>query len=130
MQFGVFLVDNGVITCDEFFEAVKLQLRTRPQLGGLAIERRKLNARQVFSVLREQCDSPVDLFGELAVQLGYLTNDELSELVHEQLLRVRPLSEILVEMDLLTPEARDVHYREFRRTMEQCDESALAIAGA
>lgn len=130
MQFGVYLVENGVITCDEFFEAVKLQLRTRPQLGGLAIERRKLNVRQVFDVLRQQCDSPEELFGDLAVQRGYLTKDELADLIHEQLRRVTPIREILVEMDLLSAEAVEHHYRDFRRTMEHCVHGELAAAGA
>ncbi|HMO84754.1 MAG TPA: hypothetical protein PKC18_07535, partial [Lacipirellulaceae bacterium] len=70
MLFGIYLVENGVITCEEFFETLKLQIRTRPPLGGLAIEQRKLTAKQVFAILRQQCDSPADMFGELAVKMG------------------------------------------------------------
>ena len=30
MQFAMYLVENGVISCEEFFEAVKLQLHLGP----------------------------------------------------------------------------------------------------
>lgn len=54
MQFAMYLVENGVITCEEFFEALKLQTRSRPKLGALAIKNRMLTCRQVFQVLEAQ----------------------------------------------------------------------------
>jgi hypothetical protein len=125
MQFGMYLVENGVITCEEFFEALKLQLKSRPQLGALAIEKRKLNVRQVFGVLRSQCDSPDDMFGELAVKLGYLTADDLAQLLHEQSVRVRPFSEILIEADILPAATVERHYREYRSALEPAEQVEL-----
>jgi len=119
MQFAMYLVDNGVINCDEFFEAMKLQMKTRPQLGALAMETRKLSCRQVFSILRAQCDEPNTLFGELAMRLGYLSEQELSDLLAEQAVRVKPLIDILAENDILSPEACDFHYAEYRRCMRE-----------
>lgn len=84
MQFAEYLVDNGTITCEELFESLKLQTHSRPQLGALAIETRRLTCRQVFAILRAQCDQPEALFGELAVRLGYLTDDDLQHLLVEQ----------------------------------------------
>ncbi len=125
MQFGMYLVENGVITCEEFFEALKLQLRTRPQLGALAIEKRKLNVRQVFGVLRSQCDSPDDLFGELAVKLGYLTEEDLAWLLHEQAVRVKPFTELLAELGILTAEDVEKQFRAYRQALEPVDEGEL-----
>jgi hypothetical protein len=127
MQFGVYLVDNDLITPDEFFEAVKLQLRTRPQLGALAIEYRKLNVRQVFALLRRQCDSPTDMFGDLAIQSGYLTAAEVEALVEEQLRRVRPVRELLIEMGIFTTNEADQYYAEFRRSMQKAEERFSAV---
>jgi hypothetical protein len=128
MQFGMYLVENGVITCEEFFEALKLQLKTRPQLGALAIEKRMLNVRQVFGVLRSQCDSPDDMFGEMAVKLGYLTPEELALLLHEQAVRVRPFSEIVVEANILPAETVERHYRDYRRALEPAEEAELTAS--
>ncbi len=125
MQFGIFLVENGVITCEEFFETLKLQLRTRPQLGALAIELRMLTARQVFHVLRSQCDAPGDIFGELAVNLGCLNPAQLGQLVHEQTVRTRPFCEFLVASGILPVDAVSTHLRDYRRTMENVENPTL-----
>jgi hypothetical protein len=128
MLFGIYLVENGVLSCEEFYEALKLQLRSRPQLGGLAIELRKLTAREVFAVLRRQCDSPADMFGELAVEMGYLRPDDLGQLIHEQSLRLKPFQEILVEAGILPTDVVAQHAREYRWTMEQVEESEVGAA--
>jgi hypothetical protein len=127
MQFGMYLVDNGVISCEEFFEAVKLQLHSRPQLGSLAIDSRRLSFRQVSRILREQCDEPNQMFGEIAVRLGYLNEEELSNLLTEQEARALPLAEVLIEHGFLTRPAVEYHFTEFRRCMKDA-ESELATA--
>jgi hypothetical protein len=127
MQFAMYLVDNGVISCEEFFEALKLQVNTRPQLGALAIETRRLTFRQVFSILRTQCDEPNTMFGELAVRLGYLTDQDVAQLLTEQASRALPIVEVLVENGFLSAEATEQHYAEYRRCMQQAS-SPMATA--
>jgi hypothetical protein len=127
MQFAMYLVDNGVISCEEFFEALKLQVHSRPQLGSLAIATRRLTFRQVSHVLREQCDEPNQLFGEIAVRLGYLTDDELSRLLAEQVGQSQPLGDVLVENGFITRAEAEQHYAEFRQCMKAA-ESATALA--
>ena len=129
MQFAMYLVDNGVISCEEFFEAFKLQLHSRPQLGALAIETRRLSFRQVFSILRTQCDEPNTMFGELAVRLGYLTEEDIAQLLAEQAGRAMPLLEVLVENGFLTSELAEHHYAEYRQCMKQ-GQAELATVGA
>jgi hypothetical protein len=126
MQFGVYLVDNDLLTADEFFEAVKLQLRTRPQLGALAIELHKLNVRQVFSLMRRQRDAPTEMFGDLAIQSGFLTTADVEELVEEQLRRVRPVRDLLVEMDIFSADEADQYYSDFRPSMQKAEERFTA----
>jgi len=128
MQFAMYLVDNGVISCEEFFEALKLQLHSRPQLGALAIETRRLSFRQVFSILRTQCDEPNTMFGELAVRLGYLTEEEIAQLLAEQAGRAMPLAEVLVDNGFLSSELAEQHYAEYRHCMKQ-GQAELATAG-
>ncbi len=127
MQFGMYLVDNGVISCEEFFEAVKLQLHSRPQLGALAIDTRRLSFRQVSRVLREQCDEPNQMFGEIAVRLGYLSEEELSTLLDEQAARELPLDEVLVEHGFLSREAVEYHFTEFRRCMKDAESEVAEV---
>jgi hypothetical protein len=127
MQFAMFLVDNGVISCDEFFEALKLQLHSRPQLGSMAIGTRRLTFRQVSHILREQCDEPNQMFGEIAVRLGYLTEDDLSRLLAEQAAQAKPLGDVLVENGFLAREESEQYFAQFRQCMKDA-ESALALS--
>jgi len=129
MQFAMYLVEDGVISCEEFFEAVKLQLRSRPQLGALAIESRRLSFRQVSAILRTQCDEPNELFGEIAVRLGYLTPEDLADLLAEQAAQAKPLLEVLVENHFLSADEAEHHYAEYRRCMKLA-EPVLATASA
>jgi hypothetical protein len=128
MQFGVYLVENGVINTDEFYEALKLHLRSRPQLGALAIQTQKLNFRQVFAILRAQCDAPNELFGELAVSLGYLTKDDLAQLLNEQEQRSLPFMQAIAESGVLSTDLIEQHYSEYRRCMKQVERDELAAA--
>jgi hypothetical protein len=126
MQFGIYLVENGVLSCEEFYEALKLHVRSRPQLGALAIQTRKLNFRQVFAILRAQCDAPNELFGELATSLGYLTQDDLAQLLAEQEQRSLPFKQALVDSDILSEDVVEQHYAEYRRCMKQVERDELA----
>jgi hypothetical protein len=129
MQFAMYLVDNGVLTCEEYYEASKLQMHSRPQLGALAIEARRLTVKQVFAVLSLQCDEPNTKFGELAVRLGYLTDDDITFLLAEQEGRAKPLLDVLVENDFLSAEVVEQHYAEYRRCL-QAGPRELATVGA
>jgi hypothetical protein len=127
MHFGMYLVDNGVITCEEFYEALKLHMHSRPQLGALAIQTRRLSFRQVFGILRSQCDSPNELFGELAISLGYLTHEDLTQLLAEQATRAKPFAQILVELEILRADQAEQHYNEYRQCLRGADRNEPAI---
>ncbi len=102
MQFGLYMVQQGMIECTEFVQALELQIASRPQLGSLAIETGKLSVKQVFHILRVQCDTPGLLFGELAVEQGFITEEELAGLIFLQSVRQQPMTEILVEQKMIT----------------------------
>ena len=121
MQFGMYLVENGVITCEEFFEALKLQVRSRPKLGAVAIKNRKLTCHQVFQVLEAQCDEPLEFFGELALRMGFLTETDLAHLMGEQQALTASLRDILVEHGFISSAQADWFYSEYRNTLRQTE---------
>ena len=127
MHFGLYLVKNNIIDSDEFVDALEQQIRSRPQLGGLAIETGKLSVKQVFDVLRAQCDAPAELFGELAVGYGYLTEDELTGLLFLQSVREKTMAEILVEKSLLTEQEVLEHLDAVRRQKQQSHDKAMEL---
>lgn len=114
MNFGLYLVHQGAITAEQFVEALENQLVTKPQIGSLAVEMNKLSIKQVFSILRLQADMPNKMFGELAVENDLITTDELATLLYHQLVRVKPIAEIILELGFLSGDEIDQQQREFR----------------
>ena len=126
MEFALSLIDNGILTPEEFVEAVKLQVHARPQIGTLAVQLRKLNCRQVFAVLDKQCKAPAERFGDLAVELGYLAEEDLNELLATQSRRTPPMWEILIENRILPSAIVEEHHRVYRQSVKGVGEPQLA----
>ena len=121
MQFGMYLVDNGFLSTQAFYKALKLQLQSRPQLGTIAIQTRRLTVKQMFTILQEQCDTPQEMFGEVAIRLGYLTNEDLHQLLEEQTRHMASLRDILVEHGFLRAEVVDQQYATYRRSTHEAE---------
>lgn len=105
---GVFLVNEGVITRDEFFEVSALQaVRTDP-IGKVALKERYLTISQVMTVLAEQATSG-ERFGEVAVRLEFLTNQALWRLLFLQMEQTPSFLELTVELGIFDEaKARDM----------------------
>ena len=116
MRFGLYLVREGILRPDQFVVALEKQLAESAPLGTLALQAGKLNMRQVFEILAEQDDCK-DRFGEVAVRLGFLTEYEVSNLLAQQVLQLRPLKEVLMTEGVL--DARTVEF-EHERYLEEC----------
>ncbi len=114
MQFGLYLVKHGMITANQFAQALEAQLASRPQIGALAIEAGKLSVKQVFSILRTQADTPHQLFGQLAIQAGFMTEDELVVLLYQQSVRGKAMPLILAELGFAEPDDLEEHFAEYR----------------
>jgi len=119
MKFGLFLVQQGVITADQLVAALEIQQQRSVPLGQLAIEECLMSARDVFRVLQSQREHPRDRFGEIAVDLGLITYDELQRLLMLQMNRKPALVDVLVRQGVLTPEKAELELAAFRQAMEE-----------
>lgn len=81
--FGNYLLNKGLITSDQLFEAMKEKEHIHTKLGTLAIHTGFLTAKEVeqLCILQTHIDK---LFGELAVSQGLLTNSQLDHLLFLQ----------------------------------------------
>ena len=123
MQFGLYLVENGIITPEQFVEALQVQIDSRPQLGSLAIEQKALTMKEVFQVLRTQADEPKELFGQLAVEAGLISEDRLASLLYLQSARVRSMEEIVVELGYVSAETLEQELSEYRYSKNNARET-------
>jgi hypothetical protein len=87
-----------LVTADDYVDALVRREEERLPLGQLAIEEGLLGVRQVLDVIRTQHVQPGLRFGELAIELGYLTDSEVTTLLMLQQQRQRPMIDYLVEL--------------------------------
>lgn len=106
------LIRSGVISAEDYVEAISRREDERPRLGQVAIEEGALAARQVLDILTQQYAHPERRFGEIAIENGYLEPDQVQHLVVEQQQRQRPVLDHLVELGSLSPEEAELAAKE------------------
>lgn len=116
MHFGLYLKNNGIITAEQLVSALEAQLATLPRIGQLALEEGIISPRDIFDVLRAQRESPDVRFGDLAIEMGLMSRDELMRLLMIQADRKRPLAQIFVEQGTLSAEQAAAEMAEFRQS--------------
>ena len=115
MHFGLYLKNKGIISAEQFVAALETQLATLPRIGQLALEEAIISPRDIFNVLHAQRRSPDVRFGELAIEMGLMTRNELMRLLMIQADRKRPFAEIVVAEGMLSEQLVAQELAEFRR---------------
>jgi hypothetical protein len=115
MHFGLYLKKKGIISAEQFVAALETQLATLPRIGQLALEEAILSPRDIFNVLHAQRRSPDVRFGELAIEMGLMTRNELMRLLMIQADRKRPFAEIVVSEGMLSESLVAQEVNEFHR---------------
>lgn len=118
MHFGLYLLRKDKITGPQFIQAVSRQLETRPQIGSLAIETRRLSMRDVFRILSLQSVTN-ESFGQLAIQLKILTEADIRDLLALQIERTTPLAQVLVDIGALEAYQLQTELQRFRSSMSE-----------
>lgn len=116
MWFELNLIKQGLVSVDQMLIAVRRQQLGRVPIGRLAIEEGKMTMAQVFTVIEEQADDPKS-FGQLAIEMNFLGEQELGHLLLLQNNREQPLVEILVEMGCIARERIEAENRAFRQEL-------------
>ena len=117
MHFGLYLKKKGVITAEQLVAAAEVQLASLTRIGQLALEESILSPRDIFEVLQAQSASPNERFGELAIEMGLMTRDELMRLLMIQADRRRTIADILVFQRVLTRQQVAAEMSEYRRSI-------------
>jgi hypothetical protein len=115
MHFGLYLKKKGIISAEQLVAAIEIQLATIPKIGQIALEEGIISPREIFDVLRAQSASPNVRFGDLAIELGLMTRDDLMRLLMIQADRKRPIAEILVAQGVLSQQQVDSEMAAQRR---------------
>lgn len=120
MWFASYLHTRGIITGEQLAQALKLQLANRPLLGNLAMREGKITANQFMKIIMAQANSQSRSFGSIAVELGFLTQNDVADLLILQSGSVPPLSTFLVEMGVITQEEKCRELALARKNVDEC----------
>lgn len=81
--FGDYLIRKGAISESQFFSVKEEQAKTRVKLGLIAVSEKMITEKQADEINRKQAVMD-KRFGDIAVELGYLTNEQVGRLLSLQ----------------------------------------------
>ena len=98
MIFGEYLVGQNIIREKDLARALEIQKTDRVPLGQLALQKGLIENKQLFRILSRQRkpEEKNKNFGKLAVEMEYLSQEQVEMLLERQTHTNRLLGEILV----------------------------------
>lgn len=115
LKFGIYLVEQRIISPEQFCGLVKIQQDTTLSLPNIAIRRNLMTIKQVARVLSAQEESPDRSFMDLAIQEKLIDSHDAHRLMYEQQQSSPSVQRLLVECGLLTENQTEVLYRNFEK---------------
>jgi hypothetical protein len=126
IKFGLFLVEQGIISCDQFCGLLKIQQMAAPSPASVAIRRNLMTVKQVGQILGLIELNPELDFVEAGKRLGIIGSTEQQRLEQEQQLLLPTIPFLLVECGLLRANQVETLTRSFEKA--QSRESLAATA--
>lgn len=104
MNFGDYLVRQSIIQEKDLTRTLKMQKTDRIPLGQLALQNGLIDNKVMFRILscQRKVESRNQTFGQLAIQLGYLSQEQVNKLLKMQTQTNRLLGELLVSQGLVS----------------------------
>jgi hypothetical protein len=101
MKYGEFLVSKNLVTEDQISSALIAQRHSKLPLGKIAVQLGYVSKLDNIKILLEQ-DKSGDRYGDVAIRMGLLDNDKISEILRAQKAETVPIGKVLVEEKILT----------------------------
>ncbi len=113
IAFGEYLLYEGKIDAYELELALDFQKQKHLTIGVLAVQEGFLDDRQLCVVMDYQRLRGKGLFGELAVELEFLSQDDVDTLLEMQEESHIRIGEVLILLGAITREAMEAALNEF-----------------
>jgi len=104
MNFGDYLVRQSIIRENDLTRTLEMQKIDRIPLGQLALQKGLIDNKALFRILSRQrkVEDRNQTFGQLAIQLGYLSQEQVNDLLKMQTQTNRLLGELLVSQGFVS----------------------------
>lgn len=114
LKFGIYLVEQRIVSPEQFCGLVKIQQESTRSLASLAIANNYLTMKQVSRILDEVGDDDSQ-FVEVASSRGMLERNEAAHLVKLQEQSGETIRSLAIECGLLTARQCEVLFNHFQR---------------
>ena len=128
LKFGIYLVEQRIVTAEQFCGLVKIQQESTRALPTLALQKSLMTIRQVANVLEAIEGSPGKDFQRLAIEMGYLHAKEAEYLLQVQQSTAETIRDLAVECGLLTERQASVLYLHYQKNVSKKGSTAQSTA--
>ncbi len=115
LKFGIYLVEQRIISPEQFCGLVKIQQEATKGVPTLAVEKNFLTIKQVATILDVREITPSKPFILIAIELDYLDKSDANQLLREEQLSCPAIEKLVVECGLLTGRQAAVLSHHFQR---------------
>ena len=130
LKFGIYLVEQRIVTAEQFCGLVKIQQESTRALPTLALQKSLMTIRQVANVLEAIEKSPDKDFQRLAIEMGYLHAKEAEYLLQVQQSTAETIRALAVECGLLTERQASVLFLHFQKNVSKKSTAVQAPAAS
>lgn len=126
--FGQYLLNRGLVTPEQLYQALVAQQEAHVKLGVLAISSGVLTPEQAEEIHQEQTRQD-KRFGEIAVEKGYLTQEQLDKLLATQKKGHLLLGQALIDAKILNLGQLGNALKDYQEEYSLTDEQFTAVQG-
>ncbi len=119
LKFGIYLVEQRIVTPEQFCGLVKIQQESAKALPTIALTKNLMTIRQVADVLDTTKSNAEKSFQQVAVEMGYLHAKEVDYLLQIQQTTAETIRGLAVECGLLTERQAAVLYLHFEKNVSK-----------
>ncbi len=115
LKFGIYLVEQRVISPEQFCGLVKIQQESTMSLPTISLRKNLLTIKQVAQVLNELEQDSEKTFIQSAMELDFLNRGEADQILQFQQESCPPLRKLIVKCGLLSQRQCSILFLYFER---------------
>ncbi|MDA7906531.1 hypothetical protein N9B43_06475, partial [Mariniblastus sp.] len=115
LKFGIYLVEQRVISPEQFCGLVKIQQESTMSLPTISLRKNILTIKQVAQVLGEIEHDAEKTFIQSAMELDFLNRVEADQILQFQQEKCQPLRKLIVKCGLLSQRQCSILFLYFER---------------
>ena len=128
LKFGIYLVEQRIISPEQFCGLVKIQQEASASAASLAIRKNILTIKQVATLLDVVEANPGKSFINLALERNLIVEAQAQQLLLAQQNSCPSITKLVIECGLLTQRQTTVLFHHFERGQTQAKKSPTPVA--